>query len=1271
MPLKGIFGRNYPCLETRMKQTARFFLIATFAFLCALPLGAKEFLNMETLAGMSAAATAEKYPDSDDVLIDDFIQIEYQPDGTSETWDDTAIKILTEKGKRTNRTLSLSFNVSYGTNRFARVQVIKPDGTVNEVDIAAQSKVMVDPGQMSSNIYNPNSKVLKLSVPGLEIGDTLRYIAHRVKTKTVVPDTWSDYQVFEHTSPIEHTTYRVIAPKALPLAKIALKAEIPGTVSFSELTREDGNRIVYTWEVKDVPRMFDEPNMPARYTVVQRLLVSTMETWEDLSKWYWELCLPRLEATTPEMEAKASELVEGRTNTLDKIEAVFNFVSQDIRYMGITTEEEAPGYEPHDVGITFENRYGVCRDKAALLAAMLRIVDVEAFPVIIMAGPKKDEEVPQPFFNHAVTAALGDNGEYVLMDSTDENTKDIFPSYLQNMSYLVARPEGETLLTSPIVPATDNLLKISSTGSLDGTGTLTAQSMLAFEGINDTVYRGYFSKIKPEERKRFFEGNLKKSMPTAELQTLEILPKELRDTTEPLTVELTYTAENLLVEGADNKMLNLPRLGSSLGYANFLIGQTGLEKRRYPLYTRMTAGIRETLELEVPKDAGTLNIPGYETIDSGQVAWSMQVAQRGATLAATNNFLMNTVEFSPEEYLALKQNLKDIEYNLRKKLILEAPIAEKDAESDVRILEKTKTIVLDDSSHWKETTRTKVEILTYAGTKKNSEIKIGYNPAWQNIELTKATVIQPDGTVKEISEEEINVMDAGWVASAPRYPAAKILVANLPGVEIGSILEYEIVSTVSGKPFFSTIQTFNAHEPIDHKTFTLTAPETLELNIRNTGIDETQTASNGTISHVWQAKNQPPVKKEENLPAWWTFNPTVFISSGNWETYGNEVRNHLLAATEGQNGTVALAKRLTDGLRDETQKVVALRDWVAKNLRSAGPSLTLLPLSAITPADQTLKERYGNNTDRMVVLYTLLQGAKLKPKFVLSGGLSLIPEATEPLLSIPSRDAFGSVLVKVGMDDKNIYIAGASQYAELGTSFYHRRPVLDLASGETGEIAVAHGKENRSHGVVEMSIAATGEAGITTSSVKQGTAFEGFHRKYAEITPENRRRHYLEMVAGFSQSAKAASELTTDYTVYPGKLEYSIVADRYAVPDGDYLYFTVPGGLGSLLEYRSSDRTLPLAWDNHVDSITEYNIILPDGYEPAILPRNFSWQAPNGAGMVEVAVEYSPRANAIRIVQMADLRPALIPAGEFPGILKAGRRLAHPDMRTILLKKVD
>lgn len=1251
-----------------MKCCTAFGLTVLTLFCFVSPLSAEEFLEIDQIVAQAAAATVEKYPDSDDVLIDDVIQVEYQPDGTSETWDDTAIKILTEKGKRDNRTLTLHFNTSYGSNYFTRVEVIKPDGSVQPVDLAANSKVMVNPGQMSENIYNPNSKILNLSVPGLEVGDTLRYIAHNLKTKTVVPDTWSDYQVFEGTTPVEHLTYRVIAPSTLPLRKIALKAEIPGTVSFDKTLDEQGDHLIYTWTIRDVPRMFDEPNMPTRYTVVQRLLVSTVETWEELSSWYWDLCLPRLE-TSPDMDAKAQELVAGYTNTVDKVKAVFNFVSQDIRYMGITPEEEAPGYEPHDVTITFENRYGVCRDKAALLAAMLRQVDIESFPVIIMAGPKKDEEVPQPFFNHAVTAALGDDGEYILMDSTDENTKDIFPSYLQNMSYLVARPEGETLLTSSVIPAEDNLLRITTEGALDASGNLKARSTLSFEGVNDTIYRGYFSKIKPEERRRFFEGHLKKTAPTAELASLEIRPAELRDTSRPLVITLDYTADRLLIEGTENKMLNLPRLAESLGYANFLLGQTGLEKRKYPLYTRMTAGIQSTIELRLPENLGTVILPDYQDIDTEPMTWNMQVAQDGTTLSMTNTFLLNTVEFSPEEYLTLKQNLKEIEYNLRKKLIIDAPGNAPQEESDVRILEQQIDIVLEDADTWTETRHSKIKILTYAGKKSNSEIKIPYNADWQEVALTRATVTLPDGTVKEIGEDEINLMDSAWVAAAPRYPSEQILVANLPGVEIDSVLEYEIVSRVDGKPFFSTVQTFNAHEPIDRKTVRLTAPESLGLEIANTGIAESKTVSEGTITYAWTATNQPAVKKEEALPEWWTFNPTVFISAGDWKTYGSAVHDHLLAATEDQPETEALAQRLTADLGSKTEKAIALRNWVAENLRPAGPSLISLPLSAITAADQTLNDRYGNNPDRMVVLYTLLQAADFSPRFILSGALSLIPEAAEPLIAVPVRDAFDAVLIKVDIDGETVYLHGSSQYAELGTSVYDDRAMLDLSDGSTATIHVAPGKDDRSHATYEMSIDAQGEAGWTGTTLIQGSAFETFHNVYAEMTPENRRRHYLELVAGISQSARAVSDLNTDYTDYPGKLEFSVHVPRYAVQDGDYLYFTVSSGVADLLKYRSNERTLPLSWNGYVDSLTEYNIVLPDGYEPVILPKSFSWQAPQGAGMVEVAVDYSARANAIRIVQIADLRPALIPADDFPDIIEASRKLAHPDLQTILLKR--
>ncbi|MCX7591887.1 MAG: DUF3857 domain-containing protein, partial [Kiritimatiellae bacterium] len=315
-------------------------------------------LLLDRVAVTKAAAevTLEAYPDAEEVVVASYTRIRYRADGTSEQWDDEYVKVLTEKGKREKRTVALHFTLPYETVEVPLLEVIKPDGSVFGVDVKANSRVMVDPSQMAANIYNPNQKILKVSVPSLEIGDMLHMVSRHVVVKPRVPNTWSDYTLFEYTCPIKHLIYEIEGPKNLPLQKIVLRDEIPGTVTFSREDREDGYR--YRWEVRNVPRMFEEPNMPPLYAVVQRLLVSTVPDWRDISRWYWNLCKPHLEAITPAMKEKVAELVTGETTVTGRVWRIFQFVSQQVRYMGITTETEAPGYEPHDVRITFENRYG-------------------------------------------------------------------------------------------------------------------------------------------------------------------------------------------------------------------------------------------------------------------------------------------------------------------------------------------------------------------------------------------------------------------------------------------------------------------------------------------------------------------------------------------------------------------------------------------------------------------------------------------------------------------------------------------------------------------------------------------------------------------------------------------------------------------------------------------------------------------------------------------------------------------------------------------------
>ena len=355
----------------------------------------------------------------------------------------------------------------YSTAEVVKMEIIKPDGKNVAVDAVANSKETIDSGQMAMNIYDPNSKVNVTNVPGLEIGDVLHWVTRTTTLRAVIPGEFADENVFEGDGYIRHLVYEVHAPAAKPLKKIVLRDEQSpsGRWKDTEQPGED-QTVVHRWEVTNVPRMFNEASMPQYENVLQRVVVSTTPDWHDVSKWaFGSWSKPHLEATTPELKKTVADLTSGNADDLEKVKALFYFVSQKIRYMGLTPEKDRPGFEPHDACLTFDKKYGVCRDKAALLVSMLREAGLNAYPVLVSVGSKKDKEVPDADFNHAIVGVELKKGEYTLMDPTDEHTRELLPSYDGNQSYLVARPEGETILSSPVAPPEQNMIGIKTTGT--------------------------------------------------------------------------------------------------------------------------------------------------------------------------------------------------------------------------------------------------------------------------------------------------------------------------------------------------------------------------------------------------------------------------------------------------------------------------------------------------------------------------------------------------------------------------------------------------------------------------------------------------------------------------------------------------------------------------------------------------------------------------------------------------------------------------------------
>ena len=1199
------------------------------------------------------SVTRERFPDADVVCVEEVESVSYNADGTSETESEGWTKILTEKGRRSESTVTLNYSKRYGEAEIVYVGAIGTNGVERAIDVSGTMSETTDNSSMSENIYDPLDRRIVCTVPGLAVGEVVHVKTRRRTLKSRVRDHWSDVCVMEWTHPILKSTYKVKAPASRPIRASAVRNPL-GNVTSSVERLADGS-MLHTYVATNSAQMFPEPDMPPVWTQVQHVRLSTVDSWRELSKWYWELSLPHLERTNAAMTNKVAEI--GRD-----MRAIFRFVSQEIRYMGLTLEDTSPGYAPHDVDITFNNRYGVCRDKAGLLVAMLRMAGFKAYPVLINVGAKMDAEVPQPFFNHAVVAVEEKDGSYVLMDSTNENTRDIFPSYLSGKSYLVCRAEGDTLRTSPVPKPSDNGVDVESSGRLSKDGVLVLENKILFKGINDTAYRGALAKRTREERIKTFERILKGVAAGAELVSCEIKPDDMRDTEKPLTAKLVSRIPEAVLEGATRDELTVPMVSKRLGVANWILeGGTSLVERRYPLVLDTTAEVRESVRLDVGDALGRpLSLPEAVRADGGYEYRSSYGFSNGV-LRAGRRLSLAAVEFSPEKYADLREKLKDVEAAERRR-----PAFAKNrlSDADARyLLSSSETTILSERE-WVTTNVTDTKILTYAGKKESSELKFAYNPLWKEVEIVSAVVSNADGRVSAVTPREMNVMDAAWTGAAPRYPASKILVVNLPSVEIGSVISVTSVVRVRNAPeSFYASYLFDTREPLDRKI------------VRVNG---------------WRRElvDPPRLAREPNQPAAALWRDQTVISSNDWKrTAARFAASDFAADIDGE----AAGEALEELAEKDTAagKVRAVRDWMARHVKIAGPSLYELPLeNQLTDPATVLKERYATRLDYIRTMCALLRLAGFDADVVLARMNGGDPERLRrrDIVEKPNVRAFSAALCRVRFSDGGFlgfggrettwFIGTENEYAEPGTSAYARGDFFDPIEGTFGIVEVPEAKlESYAREHADVVVHEDGAVDFTVENEIGGAGVGAFRKTYSEILPEERLRRYQEILGAVAQAASATSELECDVESYPAKRRFSCHVPDYATVSGDVITLQLPPFANSLPSMTGVVRRTPFAVGAESPLTDSVLVRFPEGYtEIEHLPEEFEFADPENPARVwlrgKVTAEIRDGRLEVRIEREVPRRSSGCCAADLFALVRDWRRRGDSrSNRTISVRK--
>jgi hypothetical protein len=405
-----------------------------------------------------------------------------------------------------------------------------------------------------------------------------------------------------------------------------------------------------------------------------RLLVCTQPDWQTWSRWYYNLCSTQYEVDSALGRATDALTAGARTDD-QKVRALYDFANQRIRYVETSYSGKKAGYQPEKISQTYEKRYGVCRDKAALLTGMLRHAGIDAYITLTDGGSQTDSELPVDQFNHATVAVKRADGTIYYLDPTAENSRQYLTASEMNRGVLVATKEGDNLRHTPFIPADSNLLEVSMDDTLAADGSLTGTAVLDPSGQQDLNLRWLALGLPPKQQKQRLENYLRVFGPSARLDTVTMT--DARDLDQPLVIKLHFTvpgfATVLKPKAASGKptiRFTLPKAGNGTLTSSALSWASAMPTRKYDVDFHTTLAWHMIHRMTLPKGFKTVLVPDSVTQIYDKFEAKSETRAKGRLLTNEAWFRLKSPLVTVAEYPALRDLLAATEQIERQHVML-------------------------------------------------------------------------------------------------------------------------------------------------------------------------------------------------------------------------------------------------------------------------------------------------------------------------------------------------------------------------------------------------------------------------------------------------------------------------------------------------------------------------------------------------------------------------------------------------------------------------
>lgn len=494
--------------------------------------------------------------------------------------------------------------------------------------------------------------------PDLAAGDvvevTLRtWTSRAVGGRGDAPFTFVDYSGSTASHPILYNEVVVEHPKARPLHV----AVVDGGPHVRQ-ERDEGDRRVLRLVWDRPVTVPDEPLSPPLSEIVPIVVGSTFGSWDEFRAWYRGAIAG---FTVPDEQVKrvAAELVKGKRTRDEKLRALFEFVSDDIRYVNYVSGEWWLPNRPQQL---LARREGDCDDKALLLITLLRAVGIEAEEVMVqtrLTGMRRvlqAKGVAAPLFDHGIAylpGAGGAPGRW--LDATSPRSR-LGPLPSMDARGLALRLDapGE-LVELPASSPKEHGAEVTWDVDLaaDGDAVVVGRE----EHAGDSAFWLRSEIAEKDARRAYVEAALGASLPAVTLDADPTFDGERAEG----RARLAYKAHSLGFARRDAGELVVP-VGLGRSWTSDL---ASLPTRRLPvLLPPQLAPSHQDRTVRVRPPAGFAfgRLPPGGKVDGGELGSArLELKREGDRVVVTRSFVLDRHLVEPERYAAFRAFLERVD----------------------------------------------------------------------------------------------------------------------------------------------------------------------------------------------------------------------------------------------------------------------------------------------------------------------------------------------------------------------------------------------------------------------------------------------------------------------------------------------------------------------------------------------------------------------------------------------------------------------------------